>query len=64
MDDIDEIQAQMVDRFYLLTIGIGRTRNRLLLTTQNLSLAYNRIPLFLHSSNGAWKIYELLFING
>jgi hypothetical protein len=31
MNSIDEIKAQLVNRFYLLTIGIGRTRNRLLL---------------------------------
>jgi peptidyl-tRNA hydrolase len=32
MDGIDEIQAQLVNRFYFLRIGIDRTRNRLLLT--------------------------------
>jgi hypothetical protein len=31
MNSIDEIKAQLVNRFYLLTTGIGRTRNRLLL---------------------------------
>jgi hypothetical protein len=31
MDGIDKIQAQLVNRFYLLTIGIDRTRNQLLL---------------------------------
>jgi hypothetical protein len=33
MDGIDEIQAQPVNRFYILTVGIGRNRNQLLLTT-------------------------------
>jgi hypothetical protein len=32
MDDIDEIQAQLVNRFYLLTIGIGWTKNWLFLS--------------------------------
>jgi hypothetical protein len=33
MDGIDEVQTQLDNCFYLLTIGIGRTKNRLLLFT-------------------------------
>jgi hypothetical protein len=33
MDGIDKIQAQLVNRFYLLMIDISRTRNQLLLFT-------------------------------
>jgi hypothetical protein len=32
MDGITEVQVQVVNRLYLLTVSIGRARNQLLLT--------------------------------
>jgi hypothetical protein len=60
MDGIDEVQTYLIDRLYLLAIGIGRTRNRLLLFMENLGLMCSGIPLFSHGSNGAWRICKLL----
>jgi hypothetical protein len=63
MDRIGEIKARLVDRFYLLTIGIGRTENRLFLFTKGLGLLREGVPLFMHGSNSAWKIYELMLFS-
>jgi hypothetical protein len=63
MDGINKIQAQLVNLLYLLTVSIGRTRNRLLLTTKDLNLACDGLLLFLHGNNSAWKICNLLFFN-
>jgi hypothetical protein len=53
MDDFDEVQTQLIDCFYLLTIGIGRTKNRLLSITKDLGLLSDEVPPLSHSSYGA-----------
>jgi hypothetical protein len=53
MDGIDEIQAQLVNCFYLSMTGIGRTRKRLLLFTMSLGLMCDGVPPLLRSSYGA-----------
>ena len=63
MDGINEVQTQLIDRFYLLTISIGRTKNRLLLFTKNLGLLCNGIPPLLHGNYGAWEICKLLLFS-
>jgi hypothetical protein len=56
MDGINMIQAQPVNHIYLLTVSIGRTRDRLLLIAKGLSLTSDRVPLFLHGNNSAWEV--------
>jgi hypothetical protein len=63
MNGSNEILAQLVDRFYLLTINIGRTKNRFVLFTKVLGLLCDGVPPpFLQNSYGARMICKLLLL--